>query len=123
MGIMELVPCNVRPVQIGVVHALKGDGMTLCGIRHKVGLGWVSTTTEVTCAMCLASMNHKPVLVACGTPVSPEIERAMVAEELAESLVKENSRLRNELGRQIRELNSRISELERRVMNGTSSVK
>lgn len=123
----EPKPCNVRPVRIGAVHALRRDGMTLCGIEHKSDAGWVATNAEVTCAMCLGSMRSKPILMIYNPSTSPELERAMAAEELAESLGAENDRLKkklaglsaaqrwlaNELDRQIQELSRRVNMLER----------
>ena len=67
------------------------------------------------------------MLMAYNAPVSPELERAMAAEELAESLGAENDRLRKELtgllaaqrwlakelDQQIQGLNRRVDMLER----------
>lgn len=120
---MELVSCNVRPVRIGVVHALRRDGMTLCGIQYTEGQGWAVTHSEVTCAMCLESMKKKPRLMAPKAPVPPELERAMAAEELAQSLADENEKLRKRIEAldkaqtwMARELNQQICELSRRLL-------
>lgn len=120
---MELVSCNVRPVRIGVVHALRRDGMTLCGIQYTEeaeGQGWAVTYSEVTCAMCLESMNR---LMAPKAPVPPELGRAMAAEELAQSLADENEKLRKRIEAldkaqtwMARELNQQICELSRRLL-------